>query len=90
MKLNTGTGSRSPGCATSFEKSIERPSMRGGVPVLSRPCGNFSAFRRADSVTAGGSPARPAAWWLRPTCTRPSRKVPAVNTTVLARNSIPT
>jgi hypothetical protein len=59
-KLNTGTGSRSPGCSCSFEKSIERPSMRGGVPVFSRPCGSFSSFRRADRLTAGGSPARPA------------------------------
>ena len=30
------------------------------MPVFSRPCGSFSSFRRADSVTAGGSPARPA------------------------------
>ena len=37
-----------------------RPSMRGGVPVFSRPCGSFSSFSRADSETAGGSPARPA------------------------------
>ena len=33
-----------------------RPSMRGGVPVFSRPCGSFSSFSRADSDTAGGSP----------------------------------
>jgi hypothetical protein len=61
MKLNTGTGSRSPGCSSHLEKSMVRPSMRGGVPVFSRPCGSFSSFSRADSETAGGSPARPAA-----------------------------
>jgi hypothetical protein len=43
-----------------FAKSIERPSSRGGVPVFSRPCGSFSSFNRADRLTAGGSPARPA------------------------------
>ena len=43
------------------EKSIVRPSMRGGVPVFSRPCGSSSSFSRADNDTAGGSPARPAA-----------------------------
>ena len=25
-----------------------RPSMRGGVPVFSRPCGSFNSFSRAD------------------------------------------
>jgi len=69
MKLNTGTGwsavsepgMPSPGCSVHFEKSMLRPSMRGGVPVFSRPCGSCSSFRRADRLTAGGSPARPAA-----------------------------
>ena len=32
----TGTGV-SPGCSVSWEKSIVRPSMRGGVPVFRRP-----------------------------------------------------
>jgi hypothetical protein len=54
---------------------------RGGVPVFRRPCGSFSSFSRADRLTAGGSPARPAAWFCRPTWMRPSRKVPAVSTT---------
>ncbi len=98
-KLNTGTGPAggapsgpgmpSPGCASSTEKSMLRPSMRGGVPVFSRPCGSFSSFRRADSVTAGGSPARPPAWFCRPTWMRPSRKVPAVRTTLRARKAMP-
>ena len=60
MKLNTGTGTLSPGCSARREKSMLRPSSRGGVPVLSRPCGSFSSFSRADSVAADGSPARPA------------------------------
>ena len=68
MKLNTGTipsftppGMPSPGCSSHFEKSMLRPSMRGGVPVLRRPWGSWSSLSRADNDTAGGSPARPAA-----------------------------
>ncbi len=68
MKLNTGTspsftppGMPSPGCCSQAEKSMLRPSMRGGVPVFSRPWGSRSSLSRAESVTAGGSPARPAA-----------------------------
>mgnify|MGYP002147312399 CR=1 FL=1 len=57
---NTGTGSRSPACSCITEKSIVRPSMRGGVPVFKRPWGSFNSFKRADSEMAGGSPARPA------------------------------
>ena len=50
MKLNTGTGSRSPGCSVQLaEKSMLRPSMRGGVPVFRRPWGSFNSFRRDDS-----------------------------------------
>jgi hypothetical protein len=51
----------SPGCSRHLEKSIVRPSRRGGVPVFKRPCGNFNSLSRALSDTAGGSPARPAA-----------------------------
>ena len=72
---------RRPAAPPSVEKSIVRPSRRGGVPVFRRPCGSFNSFSRADSVTAGGSPARPAAWLSRPTWILPSRKVPAVSTT---------
>ena len=68
MKLNTGNapaftppGMPSPGCSSHWAKSMLRPSMRGGVPVFSRPCGSCNSFRRADRLTAGGSPARPAA-----------------------------
>ena len=59
-KLNTGTGSRSPGWASSLLKSMDRPSIRGGVPVFNRPCGSFNSFSLADKFIAGGSPARPA------------------------------
>ena len=80
----------SPNCGVSRLKSMLRPSMRGGVPVFRRPCGNFSSFRRDDSVIAGGSPARPAAWLSSPTCTLPFRNVPAVNTTLRERKRTPT
>ncbi len=59
MNENTGAGS-SPGCTSSTEKSIVRPSRRGGVPVFSRPTGSSSSRNRAPSRLAGGSPARPA------------------------------
>ena len=42
------------------EKSIVLPSIRGGVPVLSRPTGSWSSRSREARVVAGGSPARPA------------------------------
>ena len=58
-KENTGTGA-SPGCSVITEKSMLRPSIRGGVPVFSRPTGSLNSRSRCASVTAGGSPARPA------------------------------
>ena len=53
-------GIPSPGCSMHLLKSIVRPSMRGGVPVFSRPCGSLSSLSRALSDIAGGSPALPA------------------------------
>jgi len=44
---------------------------------------------RTVVLTAGGSPARPALWFCRPMCTRPSRKVPAVSTTAGAAKRTP-
>ena len=67
-----------------------RPSRRGGVPVLRRPCGSFSSLSRADRVSAGASPARPPAWLSSPTWIRPSRNVPAVRTTLCAEKRMPT
>ena len=66
-----------------------RPSIRGGVPVFSRPTESGSSRRRAASLFDGGSPARPPAWLSRPTWIFPPRNVPTVNTTVRARNSMP-
>ncbi len=53
-----------------------RPSMRGGVPVFSRPVRGISSRRRVASRSDGGSPARPPAKFSRPTWMRPPRKVP--------------
>ncbi len=63
--------------------------MRGGVPVLSRSIANGRSRRRAASVVAGGSPMRPAAYWVWPTWILPARKVPAVSTTAGALNCSP-
>ena len=57
---NTGAGS-SPGCTARTEKSIVRPSSRGGVPVLSRPTGRSSSRRRAPRALGrrvAGAPGR--------------------------------
>src|SRR5690606_12956435 len=53
MYENTGTGSRSPGCSSNTLKSMVRPSMRGGVPVFSRPCPSSSSCRRLANDMAG-------------------------------------
>ena len=96
LKLNTGISDDSPpampspGCSRHWLKSMVRPSKRGGVPVFKRPCGSFSSFNRADKRTAGGSPARPAEWFCKPTWILPSKKVPAVSTTAFAAKRTPT
>ncbi|MNE47140.1 hypothetical protein D3C80_1415230 [compost metagenome] len=54
----TGTG-LSPACSVISEKSTERPSMRGGVPVFRRPTCSGSSRRRLARASDGGSPARP-------------------------------
>ncbi|MCY1175408.1 hypothetical protein D3C76_1677830 [compost metagenome] len=41
----TGIGV-SPGCSDITEKSTDRPSIRGGVPVFKRPTRNGSSRRR--------------------------------------------
>ncbi len=60
----TGKGV-SPGCSVITEKSTERPSMRGGVPVFSRDTRSGSSRRRWARAMAGGSPARPPLWFCR-------------------------
>ena len=63
--------------------------MRGGVPVFSLPTARSISRKRLARVFDEGSPARPARKLLDPTCTRPARNVPAVNTTVSEKNLIP-
>ena len=60
-EARTEPGIPSPGCSSHCEKSMLRPSRRGGVPVFRRPWGSCSSLSRDDRLTAGGSPARPAA-----------------------------
>jgi hypothetical protein len=62
--------------------------MRGGVPVFRRPDERRFA-QRAASAVAGGSPMRPAAYWVSPTWILPARKVPAVSTTAGASKRRP-
>jgi hypothetical protein len=63
----------------------DRPSTRGGVPVLKRATSRPSASSCSARWTEGASPARPAATPPRgPTWMRPRRKVPAVSTTASA------
>lgn len=50
---------------------------------------NGRSRRRAASVVAGGSPMRPAAYWVSPTWILPARKVPAVRTTAVASKRSP-
>ena len=47
-----GTGS-SPGCISVFEKSIERRSKRGGVPVLNRPSSKSEFLKRRRKAHCG-------------------------------------
>ena len=64
------------------DRSTERPSMRGGVPVLKRLTVKPSSFICWASSVAGDSPARPAGTWVsNPRWIRPRRKVPAVRIT---------
>src|SRR3989304_252156 len=58
--------------------------MRGGVPVFRRSTWNGRSRRRAASVVAGGSPMRPAAYWVGPAWILPARKVAAGSTTAPA------
>ena len=77
--------SSSPGCISSDAQSIERPSSRAGVPVLSRPRRRSRAKSRSDKPLAGGSPCRPAGVFSSPRWISPRRKVPVVRTTAPAR-----
>ncbi len=58
---------KSPGCGVITEKSTERASIRGGVPVFKRPTGKFNSRKRAANEIDGGSPARPPLDFSSPT-----------------------
>ena len=81
-------GGSSPAWIWVRSKSIDRPLMRQGVPVLNRPALNPSARILSLSVDAA-SPIRPPAFECSPTCSSPRKNVPAVNTTVFALISTP-
>ena len=80
---------KSPGCGIITEKSTERASIRGGVPVFKRPTGKFNSRKRCASEIEGGSPARPPLDFSSPTWITPPKNVPAVSTTVFASKRIP-
>ena len=82
-------GCSSPGCCCSRERSSERTSMRGGVPVFIRPTVRPASTSVCDSPFDGSSPMRPPSAISVPTKSLPSRKVPAVRITDLAENSAP-
>src|SRR5579872_4997671 len=63
-------------------------SIRGGVPVLSRPSGKPSVARLAESPIAGASPKRPSALTSSPRNVLPPRNVPVASTTARA-SSVP-
>ena len=84
-----GTGFKSPGCSLHFEKSLDLPSIRAGVPVFRRPLGRPRSINRSANLMDGGSPARPAEKWSRPIWTRPFKNVPLQITTLFAENRHP-
>ena len=83
MNEKTGCGS-SPGCASKLEKSMLRPSNRGGVPVFSRPTGKFNSLNRAANAVADGQPTRPPVLCLSPMWMTPAKKVPTQSATEVA------
>ena len=86
-KLN-GRGRASPGCNSVLAKSIVRPLIRQGVPVLKRASSKPQERRPSLSVSADWSPALPPRVLLSPVCIKALRKVPVVKTTALARYSV--
>ena len=89
VRNENGTGGSSPGCISSAAQSIERPSSRAGVPVLSRPSAQAERQSRsrqavgrglADAGRPGSSPRRDGSG--------PRRKVPVVSTTAPAADRV--
>ncbi len=89
VSIENGSGGSSPGCISSADQSMLRPSRRGGVPVFKRPSVKpiFSSVR--ESPIAGASPTRPAGICFSPMWMRPRRNVPVVSTTAAAEISRP-
>ena len=63
--------------------------MRTGVPVFMRAAVMPWRVMLSVSRSTAGSAMRPPGSCLRPMCSRPLRKVPAVSTTLFARSSTP-
>ena len=47
VSIENGSGGSSPGCISSADQSMVRPSSRGGVPVFKRPSAKPAFFQRA-------------------------------------------
>ena len=84
VSAENGSGGSSPGCISSFDQAMVRPSSRGGVPVLRRPSAKPTRSSASDRPTAGASPTRPAGVCCSPIWMRPRRNVPVVSTTAPA------
>ena len=81
LSAENGTGGSSPVWTLHAPKSTLRPSMRGGVPVFSRPVTKPWRCSERASATAGRSPMRPARQLSSPRWMTPRRNVPVVITT---------
>ena len=79
----------SPSCRSAREKSIERPSMRAGVPVFILKTENPNSISCSESPVDDGSAMRPPAILVAPKCINPLRNVPFVSTTFLASKMKP-
>ena len=89
VSTENGSGGSSPGCISTAAQSMVVPSIRGGVPVLSRPSAKPSRSSVSDSPIAGASPTRPAGVCRSPMWISPRRNVPVVSTTAAAVSSRP-
>jgi hypothetical protein len=82
QKAKRGGGS-SPNWTSHREKSMERPLIRQGVPVLNLPTAKPS-WRRFSLSSELASAMRPPGRLFSPTCNRPRKNVPAVTTILFA------
>ena len=72
------TGISSPFCSVITEKSSERESIRGGVPVFIRPLSKPKSTRHSVRPSAAGSAIRPPPYCFSPMCIIPFKNVPLV------------